>query len=286
MPEGESQSLDAEALEELQAGVRTRVRASQAGILTYFDKWLLEQHMASERTNAAERRDAQWIEGFAYRAAEGRFVRFAERTNESCAGIHGNGISGAASDIPDHIMRMSQGTQGPVRWRGLPLFKCAFDLALYTHLLDEMRPGSIFEIGSGTGASALWFADMCSAFGAPCRVVSLDCRPPVATHPSVTFVAGDCAAVADCMPETMLAEAPRPLLLIEDAHESVGKVLCHFAAHMKPGDRIVVEDSAGKQEVLGDFAKWTLDAFLVDTLYTDFFGYNATSAVNSFLIRC
>ena len=182
-------------------------------------------------------------------------------------------------------MIMSQGTQGPIRWKGLPLFKNVFDLALYTHLLSEVRPASIFEIGSGSGASAIWFADMCNAQQAPCRVISLDRVRPQADHPNVTFVEGNCAEIAHCIPDRLLAAAPGPILLIEDAHEYVGDILRHFAPHMQPGDRIVVEDSDSKQDVLQDFATWSVDGFLVDTFYTDFFGRNATSAMNSFFVR-
>lgn len=283
MSDGKSPFLNSEAFEELRASVRHRARNDQCGILTYFDKWLLDQPASWKGTKSDEWDDRQWIEEFACRAAQGRFVRFAERATESAAAVQRT--AEATSDIPDRIMMMSQGTRGPVRWRGLPLFKCAFDLALYTHLLDEMRPGSIFEIGSGSGASALWLADMCNSLGTPCPVVSLDRRPPIVAHPNVTFIAGDSAAVAECIPASMLTAARRPMLVVEDAHESVGEVLRHFATHMQSGDRIVVEDSAAKQDVLCDFAAWASDMFLVDTFYTDFFGHNATSAVNSFLVR-
>ena len=57
-------------------------------------------------------------------------------------------------------MLYSQGA-GPVfRWRGAPCFKSAYDMAIYAMLIDELRPATIIELGSGTGASALLLADL------------------------------------------------------------------------------------------------------------------------------
>jgi len=267
MPPDDSIPRVGKLVEQLRFQVRQRVSTKQAGISTYFDKWLFDEFAVSNSNEVG------WLEGFAHRVERGRFERFASR--------RANG-----TEIPDAVMRMSQGTQGPIRWKGLSLFKSAFDLALYTNLLGELRPGTIFEIGSGSGASAVWFADMCKALQIPCHVVSLDRRPPSVVSAGVTFVRGDCSAISDCIPAAMLIEAARPVLLIEDAHEHVGEVLRHFAPYMRVGDRIVVEDSDSKQNLLADFAHESSDAFLVDTLYTDFFGLNATSAMNSFLVRC
>jgi cephalosporin hydroxylase len=252
-------------LDDLLASVRLRLRNSQSGIHTYFDRWVVD-HCADP--GSEERR---WLETFAERLEQGRFVEFADRI-------------ATATDIPDRVMITSQGTQGPMRWKGLALFKSAFDLALYTQLLGEMRPKTIFEIGSGSGASAIWFADMCRALEIGCEVLSVDRRGPAVTYAGVTFVEGDCGEIARIFPAEILARAGKPILLIEDAHQHVGLVLAHFAPHMQRGDRIVIEDSDGKQEILRNFTA-SCETFHVDTFYTDFFGTNATSAMNSFLVR-
>jgi cephalosporin hydroxylase len=147
-----------------------------------------------------------------------------------------------------------------------------------------MRPATIFEIGSGSGASAVWFADMCTIMDIDCAIVSLDRRRPSVTRQGVIFTEGECGDIARAIPAETVAHARKPILLIEDAHEHVADVLGHFAAHMRTGDRIVVEDSASKQNVLQQFTA-SSGMFLVDTLYTDFFGTNATSAMNSFFVH-
>src|SRR5262249_51663024 len=77
-------------------------------------------------------------------------------------------------------------------WRGLPLFKTAFDFAIYPQLLQELRPRTILEIGSGSGASALWLADLAPTLGLDAVVHSVDIPPATAEHAGVRFYRGDC----------------------------------------------------------------------------------------------
>ena len=50
-------------------------------------------------------------------------------------------------------------------WRGVPCFKASYDIAIYAMLIDELRPGTIVELGAGAGGSSLFFADLCAAAG-------------------------------------------------------------------------------------------------------------------------
>ena len=63
-----------------------------------------------------------------------------------------------------------------MRWRGMPLMKNVFDFAMYPALIAELRPRTVFEIGSGLGASAAWFADNMTFSGVDGRVYSVDIR--------------------------------------------------------------------------------------------------------------
>ena len=260
--------------------VRARVSAKQNGICTYFDNWLINLVcLGGPRDEASVRH----LDALIARHMQGRWVKFSQRHIE--VEKTGNVLSDAKSDIPADVLLLSQGIKGPVQWRGLPLFKSAFDFALYTQLLGEMRPETIIELGSGTGASAMWFADICAILGQTCRVISLDRVRPPASHPAVDFIVGDCADIKSLITKEMLDRAPHPILVVEDAHVYVDEVLMHFAEHLALGDRIVVEDAHGKQAILAAFAKSVEDRVLVDTFYTDFFGWNATSAANAFFVR-
>lgn len=62
--------------------------------------------------------------------------------------------------------------------RGVPCLKNPFDLARYSMLIHRQRPGTLVEIGSAAGGSALWFADQCRVHGLATKVISADLQPP------------------------------------------------------------------------------------------------------------
>src|SRR5262245_64062424 len=108
---------------------------------------------------------------------------------------------------------MSQGRRVGRWWKGTPLFKTVFDFAILPMLLWELKPGSVFEIGSGTGASARWIADTLAAFGSNAQVYSVDIKPVGETYPNVRFFAGDCKAPGSLFDAGLLGSAPHPFLV-------------------------------------------------------------------------
>ena len=65
------------------------------------------------------------------------------------------------SAIPaERLMDIQNGTMR-YSWRGILCNKSPFDFALYSLLLWQVKPATIFEIGSKQGGSALWLADTC-----------------------------------------------------------------------------------------------------------------------------
>jgi cephalosporin hydroxylase len=260
-------------IDELMRRTRARVDQSQHGIPTYYDRRVLRQ---------AEEDDPRWAARLARHSAAweaGRFVPWAERHAVDLTGLDPH----RRSEIPDEVLIMSQGTARPTRWRGHDLFKSAFDFALVPMLLAELRPAVVLEIGSGNGASALWMADLAELHGLDCRVVSVDVQPVSVTHPRVDFLTGDARRVDEIVPADALARGPR--LIVEDAHVGVRGVLEYVHERLEEGDYIVVEDSVGKSSDLGDFTAAHPGAYAVDTHFTDFFGRNATSCVDSILRR-
>ena len=158
-----------------------------------------------------------------------------------------------------------QGAPSLMRWRGMPLMKNVFDFAMYPMLLAELRPVSIFEVGSGMGASALWFADSLAALGVAGRVHSVDLVKVQIEHPCVTFHQGDCSEPERLFDPELLRSAPHPWLVVEDAHHNVEAVLSEFHKFLVPGDYLVVEDSDVKREALRKFLGAHPGNYLVDT---------------------
>lgn len=202
--------------------------------------------------------------------AMGRFVDFFSR---KC-------LSGSSIDEASYLM--STGIRDTNRWRGIPLFKTAFDCALYPILLAEIRPATIFELGSALGGSALWFADLTRCCGFDCHIYSVDLLPPGATSDRVTFLKGDSHKPAEAFSPTLLKGAPHPWIVIEDAHVNIGGVVEHFSPWMALGDYLIIEDTDA-EAALGKYLLKHPGRYLVDTHYTDYFGYNTTCSRDQIL---
>jgi len=120
---------------------------------------------------------------------------------------------------------------------------------------------------------------------------------------NVTFILGDCYKIEKAFPSSMLQTLPHPWLVIEDVHHNCLNVLNYMNSFMKAGDYIVVDDTdprapstltlppeeyapigPEKLNMLKTFVKEN-DCYLVDSFFTDFYGYNCTRNWHGFLKR-
>jgi cephalosporin hydroxylase len=276
-----------------------RVRDEQRGLLSVFDGWFArvvaqlvefdpsrswEDSVRDYAALSPQGRDLQWdllrLRQFLDRWRQGRFVAFAVR-EKSGAFYHPR----FGTEFGVDVQLTCQGAPSLLRWRGMPLMKNVFDFAMYPALIAELRPRTVFEIGSGLGASAAWFADLMSSCGIDGHVHSVDRVKPQMEHPQVRFRQGDCAAPAGLFDPELLQSAPHPWLVVEDAHHNVVGVLKHLHGFLSAGDYLVVEDSDIKRPALREFIGAHPGAYLVDTRFTDNFGRNATCAADSIFVR-
>ena len=299
-PEQDPQSLlqgDAlkQATRALVADVRAKIEGAQAGVGTFCDHALFDVMSQLGRLDEARpwedsvvqlsgsieglRLALQRLQLLVSRRGQGRLVDFHARSRPAPGGIYGQ------SDANYFDMIMSQGAFECMQWKGMPLFKTVYDFSIYTMLLWTLRPGTVIELGSGTGASAIWLADLMKMFGISSTVYSVDVKKPEVQHDNISFIQGDCRAIHNVFEDDFLRNAPHPWMLVEDAHVNVHGVLSHFHSYVKQGDYVVVEDSAGKQDEIGRFLEQEPHCYKVDTYYTDFFGRNVTCAQDSILVR-
>jgi len=198
------------------------------------------------------------------------------------------------SDIPyELLMKIQQGTMA-YRYRGVPMLKNPFDLALYPMLLDRARPKTLIEIGSHRGGSALWFADQRPGM----RVVSIDLEPPSGvTHPAVTFLRGD---ARDLGATLKMDSIERPLMVVEDSDHRAGTtaaVLDFFDRWLQVDEYIVIEDGiltamrvadaydGGPLRAIHEFLARTDRRYEIDRSLCDTFGRNVTWNVDGYLRR-
>jgi cephalosporin hydroxylase len=200
----------------------------------------------------------------------------------------------------DGIWAMLAGTLKQ-EWKGVPTLKHPYELVLYPDLLWQAKPQTIIEIGSFSGGSAIWMADVMKVLGLPCQIISLDIevpRPPnVPTN--VKFIEGDVSRLGKTLTPEFLDSLPRPLLVIEDSnhmYEHTLAALRFFADVLRPGEYIVVEDATTL--LMGDDARFnggparaitqfleTDNRYEIDAGYRDRFGYNVTGNPNGYLRR-
>ena len=205
------------------------------------------------------------------------------------------------SDIPyELLMKIQQGTMS-YRYRGIPLQKNPFDLALYSLLLDRMKPRTLIEIGSYAGGSAIWFADQARLLELDLEVYSIDLEvPAAAAPPSVHFLRGDARALEGTLPPPFMSAIRHPLLVVEDSSHLAGTtaaVLDFFDPWLQSGEYIVIEDGilsdmrvadlyeGGPLRAIEEFLERSAGRYEIDRSYCDYFGRNVTWNVNGYLRR-
>jgi len=205
-------------------------------------------------------------------------------------------------------------------WKGQVLMKDAVSLSLYTTLLQNLRPGTIFDLGTCGGGSALWFADQARAIGLDARVITVDlqdtrserCKAEMARAGNIEVVHGNLYDGANLLRRAMESgmQMPKPWLIAEDCHVEADVILDAFkGAGLAVGDYIVFEDThpahpddAGMDALdmanykCGDFAPAKLenveraiqaagDEFALDAGIQDLYGYNGSTFVNSVFVK-
>lgn len=234
------------------------------------------------------------------RVNENRFVSIIERENRS--------------DLPKKtIQNISLGKQlsSIIGWKGIQMLKDPFDIVLYQMLLWELKPRTIFEFGAYCGGSACWMGDLLNNYGIDGHIYSVDIDLSLldekAKHNKVSFIEGYCNAVEQLFSRDFLMTLPHPWLVIEDAHTNLVDLLDYFHENgIVSGDYVIVEDTnpiipvtsgfstkddmgaeygLDKMNEVNQFLHLHPDNYLVDTFYTDMFGYNTTWNWNAFLKR-
>ena len=204
------------------------------------------------------------------------------------------------SALPRRTARRIQDATFHYRYNGAVCVKNPFDLAHYMRLLSELRPRTIVEIGTLAGGSAAWFAAQARGLGLDAHVHTFDLvQMPMVTDPDVSFHVGDITRLDESVLPGILAECPRPLLVVEDGphtYEGSLAALRFFDRHLRAGEYIVVEDGLLKHlgvDELADGPNRAITAFLaergadyeVDRGYCDFYGRNVTWNTNGYLRR-
>lgn len=199
--------------------------------------------------------------------------------------------------------------------KGCSIIKSPDDMIIFQQLFWNLRPATIIELGTFTGGSAIWMADMLRLMEIKSRIYSMDIDLSLIEEQvkklqpeNVTFLEGDSNAIEKTFTEDFLSNLPHPWVVSEDGHTNIYGVLEHFGRFLKQGDYFVVEDlnpdlpcqlGVGRvfpeyhyepagMAVLSELKRFLSnysEEYAVDSAYTDLFGYNATHNWHGYIRR-
>ena len=188
----------------------------------------------------------------------------------------------------------------------MDILKGPEDLIILSQLFWHVKPRTVIELGTFTGASAIWMADILNLSKIECNLFSVDIDLSL-LHPSVkelqppnlTFLEGDNNEIEKVVSSDFLSSQPHPIVVIDDSHENFDEVMQHFHSHLMPGDYIICEDTCpdlpstldgglgvgdgytdhglAKLHSWKNFLAGHGDKYAIDTFFTDYFGYNTSS---------
>lgn len=184
-----------------------------------------------------------------------------------------------------------------VTYRGIKAIRCPFDYVIYQMIISELKPDLVIEIGTNIGGGALYIADLMNNIGHG-TIHTIDIvkqsDPILADSPRIKLF-------TEGWEKYDLGEAKEfnKILVIEDAshmYEDTIAILEKFAPLVTKDSYLIVEDGivnelglekdyhGGPLKAIREFLP-THKEFMIDRIWCDMFGTNATFNVNGYLKR-
>ena len=185
-------------------------------------------------------------------------------------------------------------------YKGIRCLKSPIDIAIYMQVVWALQPRTMIEIGSHSGGSALFFADILGNMRcADTPVISIDLETPQDVEDDrIRFLQGDVLNLASLFATEGIDDLPHPWFVTEDSSHSYAGCMAAlelFAERMEPGDILAIEDGVledlgmsakydgGPNRAISDFLARHPESFQVATELCDMFGINATYNPNGYL---
>jgi cephalosporin hydroxylase len=234
------------------------------------------------------------------RLYKSQLCRF-RRTLSNAAIPHRPGRRVWGIDLSQKAVESIQAGSLQYSYRGIPMLKNPFEVALYPLLFWQVKPRTVIEIGSYLGGSALWLADLMRNCDINGTVISIDIKTPAPPERrnNVRFLKGDANALDAVLSPAFLARLDRPLVVVEDsthAAETTLAVLEFFGPVLRSGEYIVIEDGVvsdlGRAHHFNGGPGLAISLFLsghpefeIDAGFCDRYGHNFTGNPNGYLRR-
>jgi len=186
---------------------------------------------------------------------------------------------------------------GPIIYKSLQLYKTHYDFSIYPMILQDIKPKTIIELGSGNGSSAIWMNDLCKSFQLDAKIYSLEIhdikidlkkKKMYKSLIDINFIQGDAYKINTYFPQNLLEKLEHPWLIIEECHHNTYNIMKYFHNFLENGDYVIIEDpdeTDFQTDLQGlsliKFMQTYHEQYVVDTKYCDFFGKNNCSFPDS-----
>ena len=198
-----------------------------------------------------------------------RFISYSKRRSE-----RKERLSGERNFI------YSQGSFDRVfKWRGIETYKSVYDLAIYTSILCDLKPKTLIELGTGYGGSSIWYYDVLKVHGIDAKIITFDIEKPLKYFPEIQYEELDVSNIDGFD----FSVCEHPWLIVEDCHFHLPQLLKTFDNLITNEDYIVIEDNTLEKQSILDWFMRGKDRYMIDTYYTDFYGYNNCSFCDAVL---
>ena len=133
----------------------------------------------------------------------------------------------------------TSGNSGNLNWRGSEMLKNPCDLWSYIDILQEVKPSIIIETGTHYGASAMFYADICSILNIDCKVITIDINPKWHLDPnnfnikSITGLSTDDTVVQKIYDEINQDKNQNDILVMLDSDHSRDNVYRELEIYSK-----------------------------------------------------
>eukprot|EP00118_Oscarella_pearsei_P018409 m.188574 g.188574 ORF g.188574 m.188574 type:complete len:225 (+) comp39388_c0_seq3:41-715(+) len=127
-----------------------------------------------------------------------------------------------------------------IQHKGCGVLKGHEDLTIFQQMLSHVRPGTVIELGTFNGGTALWMADVVNMLNVPAKVYSMNIDPTLLDSnarrfaPSnLTFLQGSTLDLEKAFPSSFLSACDRPLILVEDSYNNLLGILNYFHSFLQ-----------------------------------------------------
>lgn len=183
-------------------------------------------------------------------------------------------------------------------YKGIDCLKCPFDYLLYQMIIWEVKPDLIIEIGTRSGGSTLYLADLLEVMGNglihTIDVSSNNENKLLHNHSRITIFKEGYENY-----DTQIIKSYSSILIIDDGshmYQDTLNALHKFAPFVSLNSYFIVEDGiitnlglenrfkGGPTNAIKDFLKIN-KKFSIERKWCDFYGTNTTFNVNGYLKR-